>query len=214
MNVDSLNAVTVCVNYGDFLIHAVQNKPCFDRWMIVTVPEDEETIRICKDHDLEYCFSDRLLQDGGFHKGKAINDGLIELDSDGWVCHIDADTLLMVESFNKIKKNISLTSDNLVGVEGRYQIDSVKQLDDFMGGSKKEVKISGLIHVRMLVGYFQMWHVDRRQFYPEEWHHAGGDDIIMRDSFHQSELRFLKTYVVHLGPIFKNIKGRKSPRFI
>lgn len=206
-----LNAVTICVDYGDFLIHAVQNKVCFDRWMIVTVPQDEETIQICKDHDLEYCFSDRLLTDGGFHKGKAINDGLEELKSDGWVCNIDSDTLLMAESFNQIIKEVSLTPDNLIGVHGRYQIDSVAKLHSLKG--KTRIHSSQLDHINMLIGYFQMWHTDRREFYPEEWHHAGGDDILMKESFHRKDWRFLPTYVIHLGPMFKNHKGRKTERF-
>ena len=211
MNVDSLNAVTVCVNYGDFLIHAVQNKPCFDRWMVVTVPEDEETVGICQDHDIEYMFSERLLMDGGFHKGKAINDALLELDTDGWVCNIDADTLLMVKAFNELIEQLSVTTDNIVGVHGRYQVDTIGQLKDFMGNQK--IKSSELLHVRELIGFFQMWHTDRKAFYPEEWHHAGGDDITMRNSFHKTEWKFLPTYAVHLGPMFKNHKGRKSPRF-
>ena len=207
-----IDAVTVCVNYADFLVHTITNKECFDRWMIVTVEQDEETIQVCQDNNLEYCFSDRLLSDGGFHKGKAINDALMQMDCKDWVCLVDADTVLFPEAFKHCIENTEIHPDFLLGLYGRYQIDTVAELEAFT--LHTNITKEDLDEAGMMVGYFQMWHSSRRPFYSEQWHHAGGDDILMRDSFHEDYWKILPTFALHLGPRFRNHKGRKTARFI
>jgi len=206
----NLDAVTVCINYADYLVHTIGNRECFDRWLIVTTESDEETIQVCKDNDIEYCFTDRVTEEGKFYKGRGINDGLLKLDPQDWVCLIDADTLLMAEEFNRLK--VGQNEDSIIGVQGRFPVSSSQ---DILGlRSLEEIRDTDLEHLRLLIGYFQMWHSNMRKFYPEQWHHAGGDDIIMRNSYHEDNWKFLDTYAVHLGPSFKNHKGRKTERFV
>ncbi len=88
-----LEAVTVCVNYGDFLREtAAHNAHLFDRWVIVTRPSDLETREVCRQHALEVILS----EDGGddFAKGRLINRGLRQLSAEGFRLHIDADIAL------------------------------------------------------------------------------------------------------------------------
>ena len=101
-----IEAVTVCVDYSDFLAYSILfNKQCFDRWVIVTTPPDEATRRLCEYHNLEYLVTSTFYgqdQRGGrgkiyrppFNKGSAINAGLQVLDRTGWVIHLDADIVL------------------------------------------------------------------------------------------------------------------------
>lgn len=105
-----VEAVTVCVDYSDFLAHSILfNKQHFDRWVIVTTPTDEATRRLCEYHNLEYVPTTAVYEDEGwqpptygqgrmyrppFAKGKGVNVGLKALQRDGWVVHMDADIIL------------------------------------------------------------------------------------------------------------------------
>lgn len=188
-----LQAVTVSVNYGDYLSNIVSNKNYFDKWLIVTIETDRETVDVCKKNGIEYCFSKRVNEDGKFYKGRAINDGLSILDID-WTIQLDADTLLLPEIKGILSRG-KFETDCLYGLNHRYN-KLTGENEDF----------------QLLPGFFQMWHRSHRMFYSEEWWHAGGDDVLMRDSWHQSKWRFLNTYCIHLGPKFVDHKGRKSER--
>ena len=106
-----IEAVTVCVDYSDFLAHAILfNKQAFDRWVVVTSPADEATRRLCEYHDIEFVVTHEFHVDGAqpgsklsgkgaiyeppFSKARGINEGLKHLKKTGWVVHIDADTVL------------------------------------------------------------------------------------------------------------------------
>lgn len=90
-----IEAVTVCVNYAHTLKYAISNKHLVDRWVIVTKRDDLDTIKLCKNNDVEVIFTDRLHEDGAeFAKGKAINDGFDSLTKSDWLIHLDADTIL------------------------------------------------------------------------------------------------------------------------
>ena len=211
MSLARIDAVTVCVNYADYLQHVISNKECFDSWTIVTVEQDRETIAVCEANNIDYLFSDRVLMDGGFHKGKAINDAISVVDPQEWICLIDADTLLKPRAFNTIRPKLPVTPDHIIGIHGRFQVDSVAELSAAL--QREEIYASELEHVQMLVGFFQMWHSSRIKFYPEEYPHAGGDDVIMRESYSQNNWRFFPSYAIHLGPMFKNHKGRVTGKF-
>lgn len=127
-----LEAVTVCVDYSDFLAYSVLfNKSAFDRWVIVTSPTDEATRRLCEYHDLEYVVSNRFYEPDGwqpkshgqgrlykppFAKAKGINDGLKALDGDGWVLHIDADIVLPPRAREMIERT-GLVPQNIYGID-------------------------------------------------------------------------------------------------
>ncbi|MGI8604276.1 MAG: hypothetical protein ACR2OZ_14970 [Verrucomicrobiales bacterium] len=42
-----LHALTVCLNYGDYLQEILRNKTHFDSWTVVTCRSDEHTKEIC-----------------------------------------------------------------------------------------------------------------------------------------------------------------------
>ena len=47
-----LQAMTVCVHGAHLLSCSLSNRHQFDRWLIVTVPRDTETIALCRDNGL------------------------------------------------------------------------------------------------------------------------------------------------------------------
>src|SRR4030095_4279016 len=94
-----LQAVSVCINYADYLECILDNRKHFDRWIIMTVPEDRETISLCEREGLEYHLSKTLRPDGKnfnatWNKSLVLNEGLDALDPEGWVLILDADVRL------------------------------------------------------------------------------------------------------------------------
>lgn len=91
-----IEAVTVCVGYADFLAHTIPyNQSHFDRWVIVTSPQDRETQEVCRRHSMECIVTKEFYKFGNkFNKGAGINKGLAQLSHDGWIVHLDADIIL------------------------------------------------------------------------------------------------------------------------
>ncbi len=93
-----LEAVTVCVGYSDFLAEtAKQNRMHFDRWTIVTTPDDRETIELCRRRNLEVVTTEefhRAEDARPFNKGRGIARGLNFISDDAWALHLDADVVL------------------------------------------------------------------------------------------------------------------------
>ena len=201
MNID---AITVCVDYSKYLALTIQNKTIFDRWLIVTVEQDKDTIALCKREGLEYCFSPRLYEGGPFCKGKAINDGLMQLRPQDWVCILDADTYLFPALRGAIEK-ANLNIDCLYGLYGRLLVKDEKELKAIL--SRDSIAKDELEHIGLMVGFFQMWHSSMRQFYPEQSIHAGLDDILMRDSYNIDRRLILPSYAIHIGEMWVNHKG-------
>ena len=91
-----LEAVTVCVDYADFLREAIPfNQPLFDRWVIVTTEEDAATRHLCHKHGLECLMTADFFRNGHkFNKGRGVARGLEHLSHDDWLLHLDADMVL------------------------------------------------------------------------------------------------------------------------
>jgi len=213
----SLEAITVCVNYSDYFKHTIsKNKQCFNRWVIVTVPKDTDTIHLCEENDLEYIFTKRLYEGGAtFAKGRAINDGLEVLNKSDWIVHIDADIILFPDVFQKIIRTFPFDKHTLYGLLGRYGITCVVSLESFMSNKANKYNIVDKnfknFKAAQFIGYFQMWHSSFCQKYPEEQLDATKDDKRLANLFKSKCI--LPTYCLHLGTPGINHHGRKSERF-
>jgi hypothetical protein len=95
-NLKKLEAVIVCVGYGDMLAWSLPwNRPQFDAVAVVTAPDDCLTQSIAKAHNARVVISERYREKGSaFNKGKMLNAGFAALDFDDWVLITDADILL------------------------------------------------------------------------------------------------------------------------
>jgi hypothetical protein len=94
-----LDAVTVCVHESDSLALTLANREQFDRWLIVTVPGDQATIALCRDHGLQCRLSTTLQRDGvdllaGSNRARAMAEGMEALGRTGWVAMISSYILL------------------------------------------------------------------------------------------------------------------------
>jgi hypothetical protein len=94
-----LDAVSVCVGYGDILARTLPlNRPHLDSLTVVTKHDDTETQEVCAKYDTRVVTTHAFGPNGGFCKGAGINVALNELDLDDWVLHLDADTLLPIHA--------------------------------------------------------------------------------------------------------------------
>lgn len=172
-----IEAVTVSVDYSEWLRKCVGNKDKFDRWVIVTVKDDIDTQRICKENDIECVVSERVFENASFAKGRAINDGLKVLDRDGWLIHLDAD-IVLPNNFREIVKEHCKDTTKLYG-SVRYDESGDKMLGQNLAVvvmSQKKVKSKHIRRFDVPVGYFQMWHSSIFTEYPENSKTGKTDD--------------------------------------
>ena len=132
-----LHAVTICVGYSDFLAGIVGNRLKFDRWVVVTVADDDQTIRLCALEGLDCCIVKDMKPGGqGFHaaynKSRFINAGLRFLReqcsilqksdcvTDDWAVMLDADVLLPTDFRERLSAMyMQLDPQKLYGLQGR-----------------------------------------------------------------------------------------------
>ena len=95
----NVSAITVCVNYADlFKLVAANNRKFFDRWLIITDPDDHDTASVCSQFGFEILTTKRFYDNGAiFNKAKALNAGLQALGTDTWCLAIDSDIYLPPE---------------------------------------------------------------------------------------------------------------------
>src|SRR2546428_297913 len=105
-------AITICVNYSDYLESILGNQKHFDRWLVMTVEEDRTTQELCRNAGIEVFTSKCLNADGrdfhaGLNKARVIDEamaifesnsqngssGLAEFANERWYLVLDADIL-------------------------------------------------------------------------------------------------------------------------
>lgn len=193
----NVSCVTVCVNYSDFLAHTIPfNRNIFNHWVIITSPDDKDTINLCNFWGL-HCIQTRVMYSGGdkFNKAKAINEGLKVLDQTpgNFLAHMDAD-IVLPPSTRKILENIQLDPANIYGVD-RQCCRSYEDWADFMikpipqhiqnvfvipnkfdlGVRIAKQEFNGFIPI----GFFQLWGSDpAKNFYHEGHDSAARSDML------------------------------------
>lgn len=236
-----LEAVTVCIGYGDFLAEtAKHNDGIIDNWIVVTVESDHETREVCRKHSIRTLLTGDYARDGEpFNKGRLIERGLQHLSSNGWRIHLDADIVLPRE-FRNIVAAADLELTKIYGID-RIMVRSaeewcrlqksgwmthsyhclVKPPCGFDVGARWAHHESGYVPI----GYFQMWHSHSDQYhgsrirpYPTNHNDACRTDVqfaLQWDRRHRELIPEL--FVVHLesqrAPNGANWKGRTTKPF-
>jgi len=175
-----IEAITVSVNYSDYLKQCVSNKDKVDRWVVVTHEDDIDCIKVCEENEIEYICSEKVYEDGAYlAKGKAINEGLELLDKDDWILHVDSD-IRLPSNFREVVEKNCLDKTALYWSK-RYH-KNYKELK-WLTPDGYELKACG---------FFQLWHSSQRIDYPAYSSTAGWDDMYMRDSIDKLEELSLK----------------------
>ena len=212
-----LQAVTVCINYADYLVCIVENRRHFDRWVVMTVPEDRETVAVCGAHGIEWRHSKVLKPDGSdfnaaFNKSGVINEGLEALDADGWVVLIDSDVRLP-RHFRERVSALPLKSGAMYGAAGRKLCDERPMFDMLVECEPWDRfcdRQSGIF------GYFNLFDLEgKNNRYPVRDAATGGehDDSRFQDLFLLEDRRTVPMTVIHTGRPWENWHGRASAKF-
>jgi len=90
-----IEAVTVCIGYGDILSHTiVENQHLVDHLVVITSPDDDETRAVCRRHSVHHVLSEEHRRGGPFNKARLIQRGFDQIRGDEWILHLDADIVL------------------------------------------------------------------------------------------------------------------------
>jgi hypothetical protein len=211
-----LEAVTVCVNYADYLSITIKfNKQIFDDWVVVTSASDEETQTVCANHGVKCIVSNRLYEEAVFNKGKALNDGLSVLSKRDWLLSLDSDVILPRDFRDEIN-SLYFDRKTLYGVrrvEPPLALHTIKEdicCADIVSWQ------NGFIKRKVPLGYFQLFAADaiKEPIFSEECIRANVYDMKFLDRWNYKEI-IPKLRVVHLphGELGTNWCGRKSGRF-
>jgi glycosyltransferase involved in cell wall biosynthesis len=236
-----IEAVTVCVGYGDFLaVTLPRNLHLFDRFVVVTSPQDHETQEICRRYGVTPIVTEEFYRDDDpFNKARGINKGLDQLGHNDWIVHLDADVLLP-HGFRLACRNAHLDPKCLYGAD-RVMVgnwwDWVKLRDsgylqhdfhcrvNFPKGLEVGSRWANAEYGYCPIGFFQMWHskcdIYRGQHlrpYPTSHNDAARADVqfaIKWDRRHR--LLIPEVIVVHLESesckLGANWQGRTTKRF-
>ena len=172
-----IEAVTVCVGFGDILEHAIlANQGIFDRWIIVTSPDDNTTHRVCKRHGIDFVDTDSFGRRGDkFNKGLGINTGLAHIRFDEWVVVLDADILLPART-RWFLENAELDTKCIYGIDRfdltnwenyqkwKHEINPQYEWFCYIKPPQYTPFATRIVHYDyggwMPIGFFQLWHKD------------------------------------------------------
>ena len=223
-----LYAVTICINYADYLECAVRNARHFDEWVVVTCKKDKRTQELCKKHGMKCVVSKLLKPDGrDFHavhgKWNVINEGLEVVEKArnaacrpgeaSWALVLDADVLLP-RHFRERLEAMPLVPGTLYGAAGRKILDERVAFDQL-----KECEPWATLVARNsnVIGYFNLFSLDKGvKRYPSRKpgdKGGGHDDWRFTHSFDADHKAFLPMTVIHTGWPGVNWDGRKADSY-
>lgn len=165
-----INALTVCVDYSDFL-HRSISRWCqgLESLLVVTSPADKATQDLCEMLDIPTHVTDAFYRDGAsFNKGRAMEEARLTMPWEDWILFFDADILPELKWYR--------------GVQGadHARLNGAKRLYG------DRVTPTPIPDDRLGYGYFQLFHslnpvVDRTPLLDGSWRHAGGYDSAFLD---------------------------------
>lgn len=198
-------AFTVCVDYSDILeLTAPKNLPHFSEWLVVTTPSDIRTISLCQKLSLTPVLTEAFYEDGAdFNKWKALNIALnSRKDQSEWFAVLDADIVWPAsinQSFLKIGR---------LYTPFRRMYPSIAEIPHEADWLRYRPV------VEEFAGFTQIFHSSDarcREFYDEDWRHAGGADTFFQQRWPQVLKVRPPFTVLHLGEDGKNWCGRTTP---
>lgn len=211
-----LQAVTVCINYADYLECVVENARHFDRWIVISVPDDKDTARLCRKHGLD-CRQSRTLKsdgsdfDAAYNKSSVVNEALDLLDPQGWALIVDADVRLP-RYFRERVAGLPLESGALYGMSGRKICGERGMFEALLEAEPWErycARHSGIF------GYINLFDLEHplNRYLPSQ-SRAQHDDNRFQERFPLSHRRMLPMTVLHTGLQCENWHRRRTPAFI
>jgi hypothetical protein len=232
-----LEAITICVNFSDVLAHTLPaNKGHFDRFVVVTDPNDRATWAVCRHHHVECISTDQFYHnDAAFNKGRGISCSMRQaLTGQDWVLHLDADIVLPPRAREMLDR-AQLDPTAIYGIDrmmcpsfeawNAHVTNPTCQHPDQtfiipepfpMGPRVARLDIDGYVPI----GFFQLWNAKETGIldYPEEHGTAGRTDMLHAMRWPRPKRGLIPEIIgIHLeGPIEpgkKNWRGRQMGPF-
>lgn len=226
-----LEAVLVCNQYVDLLaVTVLHNLAHFDRLVVVTSDEDNDTPNLCEQFGVECIISTKMRthegrgikprRRGPFNKGAMLNDGFAVLSQRDWILVTDAD-IVLPENFRDHLEATELDIDLIYGCR-RDNVTDLKAFIKTPGDCPRspELDAKGKEARNIGVGYFQLFNANADTFdereiaYNETWGHAARSDReFARGVFGKKSIKNLEWLrVLHLmpGEYRQNWKGRQA----
>jgi len=227
-----IEAVTVCVNYSDFLAHTIpENINHVDRLVVVTTHADKATQELCRKYSVDCVMTEDFFKDGDkFNKGRAINYALSHLRWDDKVIHLDADIVLPMR-FRQMLHYHDLKDDTVYGMD-RLNVKNYENWTAhknktkpqhqyrFMVTPQEQFPIgSRLLHSELgwlPCGYFQLWSAKTGRRYPVNAGSSEHSDVVFAAQWSKRVL-MPEMFCYHLeseeAPMGINWQGRKTKIF-
>jgi len=200
-----LETITISINYPDYLDRIAVNAKHFDRWLIVTHEDDLRTIDVCRRNKLEFLVSKRIHENGAvFAKGKAINEGLLQLEQKNWLLHMDSD-ILLPPNFREMLESKSLDVACIYGMAERCIALKESHI--------KRRRFPRTLTSKEILGFFQLFHSSRMSRYPEVSSDPSLDDQIFTSSWPEERRIIMDAGCIHLGEPRLNWNRRVTPKF-
>jgi hypothetical protein len=233
-----VEAVVTCVNHADILAHTLPlNVHQFDKYVVVTAPEDKATQRVARYFGATCVLTDAFrTRWGEFRKGMGVNDGLAVCKRTDWLCHMDAD-IALPPVFRNYIENGKLDPLSLYGCD-RAEFKSYRQWQQFIGDpqlhtggqncfidlSHTGTSIGTRLHFGhaqgwLPLGFLQLWNVASGiREYQQGHTDAAREDNEFSMQWPRAKRGFLAEIIAyHLesenSPMGVNWKGRKSKPF-
>jgi hypothetical protein len=208
-----MRAVIVSVEYGDILnITLPYNRHHFEEVLVITTPQDDETIRVARRNNARIHLT-RAFYDGGaiFNKWKALEEGLSAFGRWGILALMDAD-IMWPKSLPEIESG--------AGYERGYLYGPYRYLwKDLRLSLPPEAQWRSLQRFKdfEFPGYTQIFHADDPHLPFAPWHEidwvwAGGADSAFQNLWPPERRYRLSWPTLHLGVPFQNWAGRASDR--
>jgi hypothetical protein len=205
-----MNAILVCVDYGDLLnITLPYNRHHFDKVMVVTTPTDNETRRVARRNDAKLYVTNSFYDDGAlFNKWKALEEGLDELGRKGLLAIMDADVMWPKQGID-----VELFQEG-------YLYSPVRHLwPNITTPPPPETKWRGLQAMvdHEWAGYTQIFYgedlaLPAPPWHAVDWRHAGGADSEFQGLWQADQKVRVDWPVLHLGTPQRNWAGRATHR--
>jgi hypothetical protein len=234
-----LTAITISVNYADFLKYSIQyNKNNFDKWIVVTDLQDLETKKLCDENNI-ICVQTNIFYEGGdFRKYAGINKALELVVEDDWVVFLDGDIILSPYA-RRIINSLPLDKNKIYGIDRvncygfenwvKYQKSNGVLVDNWLLHGNSLEFGARIVHIYgeegdngkftgwKPLGYFQLCHKSQISIYPEGSKDASHGDIAFAKMWDRNNRELIPEILgIHIctkNYESMNWKGRKSDKF-
>lgn len=201
-------ALTICVNYSDFLAETLpQNRKFFKQFYVVTEEADTQTVEICKQYECTILFTTKTHEKGAkFNRAGLLHDAQKRVHRkhpDDWICILDSD-IFLPDSFGALDANI-LPKSNIYGIPRHVY----KTKADYLTQQNVEPNNSDNDSI---CGYFQLYWLKFLYYEPWSKDCSGSDMIFMR--LFKRRIKFQDFHCVHFGLTGVNWEGRVSEKWV